>query len=220
MSTGLRTALVACVLAGLALPGIAADIATIKEPSTGVAFESTRTFAGASAPLALTGVGLRKKYGIAKVYAFALYVDPAAAKTGLAAFKGRNADALRKDAASFRAVVELKGDRAAVMHFVRTVDAEAMRGAMTEAMDRGVPAGDPARKQFLDLWTDEIKEGEEVVLVFGANGSTVGLVRGGKTVGTVESAALSRSLLQSWLGPEPVSDDIQKGVMERVPALL
>lgn len=218
MRRGLRLALATCVLFGLAPTLHAADTAKVTEPSTGVAFDGTRSFPGVTEPLALTGTGVRKKM-VFKVYAFALYVDPAATRAGLAACKGKDAGALANDGAVYAALAGLQGDRAAVLHFVRDVEVEKMREAMTEAMDRGVPKGDPAREAFLKLWTASPKSGEEVVLVFGAKGA-VSLVRDAKIVGTVESAALARSLLQSWLGPEPVSEDIQKGVVARLPALL
>lgn len=201
------------------LGAAAAQEGQIKEKSTGVGFDATRSVPGLGGPLALTGTGVRKKFGIAKVYAFALYVDAAAAKSGLSIWSGKPAEALAGDAAVYRALTDLKGDRAGVLHFVRDVDAGAMRDAMSEAMDRGMKPDDPARKAFLALWTDPIKEDEEVVLAFSAAG-TVSLVRGEKVVGTVDSQALASSLLQSWLGPEPVSEDIQRGVVARLPGLL
>lgn len=201
------------------LGAAAAQGGQVKERSTGVGFDALRSFPGAGGPLALTGTGVRKKFGIAKVYAFAFYVDPGVAKSGLAAWSGKPAEDLAKDAALYRALNGLKGDRAGVLHFVRDVDASAMRDAMSEAMDRGMPTDDPARKAFLALWTDAIKTGEEVVLTFSPAGA-VSLVRGDKTIGTVASPALASSLLQSWLGPDPVSDDIQRGVVARLPELL
>ncbi len=218
MHNGLKQAVVAACVAALAIGVAAAAGGTVKEKATGVEFPAVRSVEGVAAPLALTGTGVRTKI-VFKVYAFGLYVDPKAAKEGLAKWAGKSADDLRKDPALYAAIDELKGDRLAVMHFVRDVDSGKMREAMTEAMDRGVPANDPARKAFLDLWTGEIKNGEDVLLLFTADGKT-SLIRGGKTVGTVASPALARSVLQSWLGPKPVSDDIQQGIVTALPELL
>lgn len=192
--------------------------ATVNEKATGVAFPIVREQAGAAHPLDLTGTGVRTKL-VFKVYAFALYVDGTAAKTELSRFAGRTADALRADPAFYAAVAGGTFDRLAVLHFVRTVDGKKMQEAMTEAMDRGLPAADPARAAFLALWNDEIKDGEEVLLHFSPSG-TVTLLRGGKSVGAVASPLLARCLLQSWLGPDPVSTDIQAGVVARFPEVL
>jgi hypothetical protein len=146
-------------------------------------------------------------------------VDKEAARTELARWKGKDAAALRADTAFFQGLADGRFDRVAVLHFVRTVAAAKMQEAMTEAMDRGVPAGDPARAAFLALWSEELREGEEVALHFSPAGK-VSLIRGGRTVGAVESIALARSLMQSWVGPDPVSTDIQAGIVGRFPDLL
>lgn len=208
--------LVLCLAASATVQPAAA--ATVKDKATGVEFSIVRELAGAAHPLDLTGTGVRTKL-VFKVYAFGLYVDGAAAKSELARFTGRTADALRGDPAFYAAVAGGTFDRLAVLHFVRTVDAKKMQEAMTEAMDRGLPAADPARAAFLALWNDEIKDGEEVLLHFSPSG-TVTLIRGGKSVGAVASPLLARCLLQSWLGPDPVSTDIQAGVVARFPEIL
>ncbi len=191
---------------------------SLTAPGTGVAFSVTRSAPGGAAPLALTGVGVRTLV-VFKVYAFGLYVDPEAARRALGQWKGRPAQSLEQDAELRRALVEMAGERLAVMHFVRSVSDKKMRDAMTEAMDRGVPADDPARAAFLSLWRQPIDKDEEVEIAFPADGS-VTVIRRGAPVGTVKSVVLARCLLQSWLGPDPVSEDIRRGVTSRIPALL
>ncbi len=196
----------------------AAGPAPVVEKATGTAFPVTRTSPGAAAELELTGTGVRTKL-IFKVYAFAFYVDPAAARQALARWSGKSAADLRNDPAFYAALGDLAGDRLVIMHFVRDVDSAKMKEAMDEAMDRGTPKTDPARAQFLGLWTGEIKDGEDVGLLFGADGK-VTLLRAGKAVGSATSPAMARSILQSWLGPKPVSDDIRNGLAERFPEIL
>jgi len=211
-------ALASGVLALLSsVTGVVAGVG-LTEPSTGASFPLLRAAPGTDAPLDLTGVGVRKRL-VFKVYAFGLYVDGAAARRELARWAGHTAEALAGDEEFYRALTTLNGDRLAVLHFVRSVSADQMRTAMTEALDRGVAQNDPARTAFLNLWTSAIADGEDVLLHFSADGA-VTLLRGGAAVGTVRSAEVSRSLLESWLGPRPVSENIQRGVAARVPAIL
>jgi hypothetical protein len=211
-------AALACALAAAltAAAGVAGGALT--EPSTKVEFAFQRNAPGAAGPLELTGVGVRKKV-IFKVYGFALYVDPKAAREALARWAGKTPDVLRADPEFYRALTDLAGERLAVLHFVMSVDAGRMREAMADAMDRGVPKDDPARAAFLALWKQPMQSAEEVLIFFGADGA-VTLSRHGEAVGSVKSAALARSLLQAWLGPDPISEDIRRGVVARIPDIL
>ena len=203
--------------AGTATPLAATGLV---EEATGVSFALERPAPGdASETLALTGVGLRKKALFFKVYAFGLYVDPQAAREHLAGFAGRTADALRSDPAFYDALVGLPGERLCVMHFVRNVGADAMREALDASLDATVAKDDPARAAFGALWTEKIAKGEEVAIDIGADG-VVTVYRDGRKVGSVESAAIGRALMLSWVGPEAVSADIKQGIAERIPAIL
>ncbi|MBP7146092.1 MAG: chalcone isomerase family protein [Acidobacteria bacterium] len=186
------------------------------EPSTGERFPLVR--AGSQGALELTGGGVRKKL-VFKVYAFALYADPAALRDGLAAWRGRPAKALRADPAVYDALAGLPAERLAVLAFVREVDSRSMREALDEAIARAVPAGDAARERFLGFWTGTIAAGEKIELSFSRSGE-VTLARGGREVGRVASPALARALLACWLGQQTVSQDIRDGVVERLPAIL
>lgn len=215
-----RVTVLVALFASLVLPSaaLAAAPPPVIEKATGTAFSVTRTAPGAAAELELTGTGVRTKL-IFKVYALGFYVDPAVARQALSRWAGKPAADLRNDAAFYAALGDLAGDRLVIMHFVRDVDSSKMKEAMDEAMDRGTPKTDPARAQFLALWTGEIKDGEDVGLLFGGDGK-VTLIRGGKAVGAATSPAMARSILQSWLGPKPVSDDIRNGIAERFPEIL
>jgi hypothetical protein len=206
-------------LAVVASGGFAVAQGTAVEDSTGVSFETTRVSGDDDTTLALTGVGVRKKFGLVKVYAFGLYVDRAAAREALSAWKGPSADALRDDPALYRALVELPAEKVAVMRFVRDVKASSMRDALSDAMDLAVAENDPARNAFVSLFVEEIQDGEEVALRMGSGGE-VEVLRDGRSIGTVSSADVARGLMLSWVGDDPVSSDIKDGVVERIPTLL
>lgn len=202
---------------GLALPLTLAD--SLTEDSTGVSYTLTRANTSSETTLDLSGVGVRKKYGIAKVYAFALYVDAKAIAPALAAWHGKNADQLRDDDAFYDALIAAPAEKLVVMTFVRTVSGEKMMDALDDALGRGVAENDPVRRTFLDMWTEEIKNKEEVAIGFGPAGE-VTVYRSGKVTGQVSSKDLATALLRSWLGTETVSDDIREGAAERFPSLI
>jgi hypothetical protein len=214
--------LTAAVLVPLVLAGsfvTASDDPGLQEPSTDLVFPLERPHPRAEAPLTLTGVGVRKKLFF-KVYAMGLYVDAERIREALAPWKGQSAERLVEDEGIYRALLDADADRLVVMRFVRDVGAESMRDALADALERGsVPANDPAREAFLALWTETLADGEEVTLLFGADGRIV-VRRDGRAVGEVDSPRVSRSVLASWLGTDPVSDDIREGVLARMPRLL
>lgn len=218
-SRPLLVVLTAVALAFVAPAPAAADgSGTWKEPATGEAFPLTITAPGGTTALALTGGGVRTKM-VFKVYAFGFYVDPAAAAKGLAAWAGRPADALRRDKAFYTALIDFPGDTLAAMRFLRDLEGAQIGDALDAAVARTLPTSDRARTQFRALWKDAIKKGDESWIVIRAGGE-VSVVRGGAVVGTVDSKPLGRALLLAWFGPEPVSESIREGSVERIPQLL
>lgn len=212
-----RVLLLAAV--ALAFPLGWAKDGTVTEDATGVTFPIVRAHPSGGSDLELTGTGLRKKAMVFKVYAFALYVSPEAARTGLADWKGKTADALRQDPAFYAALVDLAGDRLCVMRFVRNVDAEAMQGALLDSLDLAVAPADPVRKDFAALWKDPVAEGSEAAILIGADGK-VTVLRDGREVGSITSRDVGRALLLSWVGPKTISEDIRTGIAERFPEIL
>lgn len=210
--------LLALGLALAAAPGTALASDGWKEPATGEVFPLTVTPPGSTTPLALTGGGVRTKV-VFKVYALGFYVDPAAAASGLAAWSGKPATALREDKAFYAALVDFPGDKLAAMKFVRDLEGAQIGDALDAAVGRTLPSGDPARAKFRELWKDPIKKGDESWIVIRASGE-VAVVRKGQVVGTVDSKPLGKALLLAWFGPEPVSESIRTGAAERIPDLL
>jgi hypothetical protein len=211
--------LLLALLVGAPASAGAAEPSGLEEPATDLVFPLETSHPDVDDPLALTGVGVRKKLFF-KVYALGMYADAAALGEALAPWAGRSAEELRSDDGLYRALLEASADRLVVMRFVRDVGASSMRDALEDALERGaIPANDPDRQAFLDLWDRTIADGEQVSLLFAADGRLV-VRRDGKLVGEVVSARVSRAVLASWLGPDPVSDAIREGVVQRIPELL
>jgi hypothetical protein len=191
----------------------------LEEPSTDLVFPLETSPSDLEQPLVLTGVGVRKKLFF-KVYALGLYVDPGAVRDGLSRWNGRSSEQLEEDDGVYQALMDLPGHRLVVMRFVRDVGASSMREAMEDALTAGnVALNDPAGSRFLKLWDEPIADGERVALLFGPEGR-VAVSRDSRAVGEVRSHEVSRALLATWLGPDPVSDDIREGAVARLPQLL
>jgi len=214
----LSTAWLLAPLGGWAAPdALAADPGTWTEPSSGQVFPLTVSPPGSAGELSLTGGGVRTKL-VFKVYGFGFYIDAAAARERLAGWAGKPAASLAQDSALYDALIEMPVTKLAVMKFVRDLDGAQIGDALDDAVSRTVPEGDPARAAFRALWKDPIAKGDEASILF-SPGGVVSVLRGTRTVGSVTSEPLSRALLLAWLGPEPVSDSIRKGAVERVPLL-
>lgn len=200
-----------------ALDALASDPGTWTEPSSGQVFPLTVSPPGAAGPLSLTGGGLRTKM-VFKVYGFGFYIDAASARERLARWGGKPASALSQDPSLYDALIEMPVEKLAVMRYLRDLDGAQIGDALDDAVSKTLKEGDPARTAFRALWKDPIAKGDEASILF-APGGVVTVLRGSKTVGSVTSEPLARALLSAWLGPDPVSDSIRKGAVERVPAL-
>lgn len=198
----------------------------VTEPNTKVAFPvELQTPAGVQA-LAGTGVRTRTILQV-KVYAFGLYVDPAGARTALAAWRGKSATELTRDKAFYDAL--LTGSFPMTMRLVMTRDvggeqmAEAFDGALAprvaQAATRGMPGGAEALARFRGFFTDKLTSGTELLFTWAPGNKLVASI-GGKQVGEIENAALCWALFDVYLGPNPIAPEGKKTVLARLPEML
>ena len=172
----------------LALTG-AAGAATV----AGVAVPESANAGGQK--LVLNGAGLRKKYGIAKVYVGALYLP---SKTG-------NADAALA-----------AGTAKVTMHFLRDVGKDKLTEAWHEGF-AGNNGADVGAKHAADLerfigFFSDVKEGELIEVDF-VPGTGVSVTIAGKARGSVAGDDFAKAVLRIWLGPKPPSDDLKAGML-------
>lgn len=177
------------LLAAFAVTGIAPAVEV-----AGIMVPDSATVAGQS--LVLNGAGLRKKYGVAKVYVGALYL-PSKTTSDAAAL-----------AQSGAAKVTLK--------MMRDVDADTMRKAFDEGFVANNSAADAAKfkprfDKFKALFGD-FKDGELVELDF-APGTGVSVTVAGKAMGSVEGDDFAKATLRIWLGPKPPTEDLKAGML-------
>lgn len=209
----------------LLIAATALQTAEITEPNTKVAFPAElQTATGAQV---LTGTGVRTRTMLkVKVYAFGLYVDAAGARTGLAAWRGKNAADLARDQSLYTEL--LKGSFPMTLRLVMTRDVgadqmseafnDALAPRVAQAEQRGMTGGAGALAQFRAFFTDRLTEGTE--LVFSRSSDKLTVTIGGKQAGEIDNAALAWALFDVYLGQKPISSDGKKGVVARVPELL
>jgi hypothetical protein len=209
--------------AGL-LAGGTARADKVAESATGVQFDTKKSVEGRS--YTLVGTGVRKKF-VVKVYAMGLYVEDVEGKR---AFPSLATKAGGSDKAKLT-----EGDRAqaflmwgsfgkvAVLHFVRDVGAEKIRGAFEESLgdelsDKAPADVREATQAFLKLIDKDVKNGEEFVLHTASDGK-IDLAVAGKSLGGVQNAKLARAIWGVWLGSKPISKDLRAELVNRIDEL-
>jgi hypothetical protein len=200
---------VACLLLAAPL------FSEVKEPKTGVSFPETTTVEGLD--LALAGVGVRTKF-IVKVYAGALYVAPAV-KTELAGFK---AQAASPNQALYDAIIQGSFPKLIVMHFVRNVGADKIVEAFREGIEKSIDPNAADVRADLDAFLKankiDMKDGQDLKILL--NGEEITTIPPSGSPGVVKNLKLARAVAAIWLGKSPISADLKKGMVSRLPELL
>lgn len=192
----------------------ALSFAEVKEPKTGVSFQDTKDAGGKT--LSLSGVGLRSKM-MFKVYAGALYLDPSA-KSDLASFK---AQAANPPQALYDAICKGAFTKMFVLHFVRDVDHGKITESFQEGLEKSIKTDGPDAadvKAFLQAAGADVKEGQEISVLIGSDEITVTTPAG--TSKAIKNANLANAIAAIWLGKDPISDDLKKGMVSRLSSIL
>jgi hypothetical protein len=134
--------------------------------------------------LALNGIALREKF-VFDVYVAGLYLtekshDPAA-------------------------ILQKEAPRMMVMHFVRDVDAKAIRKAWLDGLEANVKDITPDLRekfgQLADMMTD-VKEGQEMGFTYDPGTGTDVMVAG-LSQGGIPGKDFADAILATWIGPKP-----------------
>ena len=194
----------------------AATAADLKEGETGVRFKQHRKIQGSS--LSVAGAGVREAGGWIDVYAGALYVDAAALKGALAAYKGKGAKELASDKGFYEALIAADVSKAFVMHMVRTVGPDDMRDSVSKVLARHYKP-DATVAALMAQFVSDLEEGDEATFLWLPGGKTQLIFKGNP--GKVHTnRKLQRALQLIWLGRKPISSDIKEKVTERIPGML
>jgi len=218
-------ALAATVLAG----GVPLTAQTVTEPNSGVTFP-VKLVAPSGLEHALTGTGIRTKTFLkVKVYAFGLYVDPAAATSALAGFAGKDAKALEKDKTFYETLLQMQFPMTLRLVMTRDVGgedmAEAFDGALRPrviqaAAEKNLPGGEAALETFRGFFSvGEMTKDSELLFTCTPDGTLSSSVKGTANP-PLTSPALCWALFDVYLGDKPISGDGKKSVVASFPDLL
>jgi len=145
--------------------------------------------------LHLNGSGIRKKFFV-KVYVGSLYTEHRLSTA---------AEALRDP-----------GDKLIRMNFLHSkVEAEKIREAFREGLANNAPEqlGTAEFRQFLGLFRDDLKRGDQLDLLFTAG--AVGVRLNGADLGSVASRRLGAGILAIYLGDRPADQGLKEGLLGR-----
>jgi hypothetical protein len=186
-----------------------------KEPKTGVGFSETMNHEGTD--LVLAGAGVRSKM-MFKVYAGALYID-SSAKSALEQFKGK---ASKPDQGVYDAIADGSFAKMFLLHFVRDVDSGKIIEAFQESLAKNIDlkAADVQKdaEAFLTASKVDMKEGQEMKVFIKGDEITVAIPAGSSQ--PIKNSKLVGGVARIWLGKDPISEDLKKGMVSRLPQIL
>jgi hypothetical protein len=193
------------------------------EPVTRHTFQTVVTYDGQT--YTLMGVGARKVWG-AKVYAMALYVEDEPARKAFpklaAQAGGADHDSLLHADLAHKFIVLGEFGKTALIHFTHDVSAKDSRDAYRKALGDAIGANASSdlkrdAEAFLALF-DDVKDGDDVLIRTMQDGKICvehkGKLRAGPT-----NQRLSHDIWDIWLGAKPISDDLKKGIVDRIDTL-
>lgn len=186
MMRRMKKTLAACLVAILsATLLLALDVGGVKLPDTVTVEGKT---------LSLNGGGIRKKM-LFKVYVAGLYVERPS-----------------KDASAILASGEAKSMR---LHILRSLKGKQISDAIEEGFQKNSQEQIARLKDRLDKLAamfPDVAEGDEIALTWIPDKGTVVSVRGTER-GTIEGRDFADALFAVWIGPNPVQDDLKKGLL-------
>jgi hypothetical protein len=211
-----RRALAAAFVLFFLVAGFSIPVGAIEEPKTNVHFDDTINVQERT--LNVTGAGVRKKTFVGDIYAAALYVDSVPFSEALARYRDVDKKTLEKDEAFYATLVHADVAKAIVLRFVRDVDAGDMRDALEDGIKKNMTLDEDAKRLINQIQTD-FKKGDRMTISFAPGGET-SIGTGGTFGKPVKNQTLSEAVQKIWFGLDPISDEIKKGAVDRIPAML
>ena len=169
----------------------------------GLSFPATLKMNGVTQDL--TGGGTRTKYGVAKVYAVALYIHSDGASSSLKKFSGPKPPT--KQPAFYSALIDGTFAKTLMLQFHRSVSADAMVGALDEAMAKRLPAATVAKfrtAMVKALGDGNIAKGAHIYFMCKASSLLIGS-GGPKLDAVLKEKGVCGALFDVYYGKSPVS---------------
>lgn len=120
---------------------------------------------------------------------------------------------LEKKTTSAAAVIDPKAPKKILMHFVRDVGVDDIRGAYVEGFEKNGGKGLEGKVKKLNSWMTDIKEGDRMSLIYEpGKGVTVSIK--GKAKGTIAGDKFAKVLYSIYFGPNPPNSDLKEGMLK------
>jgi len=104
------------------------------------------------------------------------------------------------DSKSKQAMIDLDADKRFTWRMLRDVDAERIRGALTEAYALNGYRDAAKINAFVGAFTHELKDGATVTIAYDANGKSTTIRVSGDGMGTVPGTDFMRATWSLWFG--------------------
>lgn len=216
--------LVASVLIAFAI-----QLPTDTRRESGVTFPAQFDPQLGGTPHLLAGTATRERTVFrVNVYAYGLYVEPEAARKELAAFAGQSPEALDRNPAFLRRLLDMRVPMTLRLVTTRTLPGDALRNAFDEELTPRVARTDPstsseakvALSQFRGFFNvDEMAEGSELLFSCTTAGALHTVVRAERRP-VIQSIGLCRALFDVYLGERAVSAAGRRRLLAGLPAIL
>jgi hypothetical protein len=222
MSRGLdRVVRMVTVAACLLLAGAPAQAQSLKEPSSGVKFDVSKSFLGS--PATCVGVGIRKAFVVVKVYAAGLYIDDATGKPSfqkLLQGAGGNLDNLRNSPQLFNWLVQQDFGKSMEWVFTRDLEKGKMAHTIKESLERelgdlSAPDVKDHADKFLAAVDVPLKKWQRMVIVQRAGFELIAQLDG-KTIVAVKNKKIAQAIWRIYFGKQPIQKDLKKNLVANI----
>ncbi len=222
MKRGLdRVVRILAVGACLLLAQRPAEAQSLKEPSSGVKFDVSKSFMGR--PATCIGVGIRKAFVVVKVYAAGLYVDDASGKPSfqkLLEGAGGNLDSLRNSPQLYNWIIQQDFGKSMEWVFTRDLEKGKMAKTIKESLERelgDLNAADVKEHadKFLAAVDVPLKKWQRMVIVQ-RSGYELTAQLDGKQVVSVKNKKIAQAIWRIYLGKQPVQKDLKKNLVANI----
>jgi Chalcone isomerase-like len=180
------------VLLGVALCMPISTISVNAAGLAGVTLPETSTVGDKS--LVLNGVGLRSEFMV-KVYVAGLYLPQKSSDAG--------------------AIIKVDEPKRLVMQFLHNASKKQMTDAFDESFRVNTPDAEKTMKSDIDSFLaalEDVTVGEQMVFTY-VSGTGTTLAIGGKNKLTIVGAPFSELIFSVWLGPQPPTASLKKGIL-------
>jgi len=213
----------------LAVPGTAAwSTRTFQERATGHAYPTQIDVGGGSRHV-LVGVGAEKKSFLFlsfNVFSLGLYVKPEHGRPRLERWLDSRPKRVVDDPALYRAINDNAIDKSMRMVVARDVTGDDLRDGFSDALEPRLQrradeqAGLEALSRYMSYFEDRKLPKGSIMLFTCHSGGTLETNIDGEVQPSIRSPSLCWALVDTFLGDDPMNDDLKRDLVRKVPKAL